>query len=122
MSYQYNSGKWRIAQEGNTPSELYEQHGDDDETVMYLVRSNHQAAAIAESLSKEGIPFASQSVEDWHESGLIDIYNALCHCREIPQDASYTYQKGFVFDITNNLQIDTEELTELIGGNVFRVY
>lgn len=114
MQYQSAHDNWRITQKENSPSQLYDQYVSEDETAMFLVRSNHQAGGIARSLSDEGIPFASDSVEDWHSSGLIDIYNGICRCLEVPAEPSYTFERGIVLDVDKTSYIPTEELTELI--------
>lgn len=114
MKYEARNDEWRIPISSNTPADLYEEYVKDDESAMFLVRTNHQAKAIAESLTYEGIAFTSNSVEDWRDIGLVDVYNALCKCLEVPSDPSYTYEGGLGIDVEDSLEIDSDSLVELI--------
>ncbi|WP_175416453.1 3'-5' exonuclease [Natrinema versiforme] len=116
MEYDNRRSEWRVPSSLNSPSSLYEEHVDDEETALYLVRTNLQAEAVAKDLERAGIPFESDSVNDWKDSGLLDLYNGLCTIREIPSDVEYTWDSGFALNLGDDTEIDGDELLAVLDA------
>jgi len=85
--YENYHGEWTVSTSQNNPADLYDDYVDEGESAIFAVRINEQAKAIAKSLEDEGIPFISNSVEDFKDSELMDLYNAICKLKAI-QDYS----------------------------------
>jgi len=100
--YQNYHGEWTVSTSKNNPADLYNEFANDGESVIYTVRINEQAKPIAKSLEDEGIPFVSNSVEDFKDSELMDLYNAICKVRKI--------------DDYSNIDIDGEFSADELGA------
>jgi len=116
MFYQNYRGEWSTSSAKNNPADLYYEYVDDRESAIFAVRTNFQAEAIGKALADEGIPFTSNSVEDFSDSDIVDLYNGLCKCRQIPESPDYTYDGGFSYDIESNEVITTDELLSVVDA------
>lgn len=113
--YENYHGEWTVSTSKNNPADLYDEYVEGGESAIYAVRINEQAKAIAKSLEDEGIPFISNSVRDFNDSELLDLYNAISKIRSIDDYSDINVDGKFSADELGSIIRSTR--SEYINGN-----
>jgi DNA helicase-2/ATP-dependent DNA helicase PcrA len=72
------SDEWEINDNSKwTPYHIVNKYMDEDNEVMFLVRTNSQIEAIGQQLDELGIMYNGQFSRSWTDSDCLDIYNVI---------------------------------------------